>query len=59
MHVAHKIRRITDEELATGLSEQVAFREPSHLAREQRALDEAASDDALEPPLEDAPDVAQ
>lgn len=29
MHIARKIRRITDEELQAGLAEQVAFRKPS------------------------------
>lgn len=41
MHVAKKIRRITDEELAAGLAERVQFRSPNQLAR-------AASDDGDE-----------
>ncbi len=33
MHVAKKIRRVTDEELAQGLEERVQFRSPNQLAR--------------------------
>jgi hypothetical protein len=48
MHLAHKIRRITDDELAAGLNEQVVFREPSQLAREPPAVDEGPMDEAVE-----------
>jgi hypothetical protein len=48
MHIAHKIKRISDEELAAGLEEQVAFRVPG-------AAPPAFSDEP--PPLPPDPEV--
>lgn len=41
MQIAYKIRRISEEELAEGLSEQVAFRQPNLLGQELQTVDEA------------------
>jgi membrane peptidoglycan carboxypeptidase len=49
MQVARKIRRISEDELAAGLSEEVVFREPSLLAREAPPSEDIPSDEALEP----------
>jgi hypothetical protein len=50
MHVARKIRRINDDELAAGLSEEVVFREPSLVAQEVPPAEESGDDDMPEPP---------
>jgi hypothetical protein len=57
MHIARKIRRISDEELQAGLAEQVAFRKPSEHVTPFNGSDEAddasgddASDDDEKPP---------
>jgi hypothetical protein len=47
MNIAHKIKRISDEELAAGLEEQVAFRVPG--AEPPAFSDEEPPDDALGP----------
>jgi hypothetical protein len=44
MQVAHKIRRISDDELAAGLAEEIIFREPSQIATEAPVLEEPESD---------------
>jgi hypothetical protein len=57
MHVARKVRRINDDELAAGLAEEVVFREPSELAREAPAPDDSGADAAEpEPELEPQPE---
>jgi hypothetical protein len=45
MQIAHKIRRITDEELAEGLLEQVAFRQPNLIGDVVEAVDEATEEE--------------
>jgi hypothetical protein len=57
MHIARKIRRISDDELQAGLAEQVAFRKPSERVSPFNGSDEAddatgddPSDDDEKPP---------
>jgi hypothetical protein len=48
MQVAHKIRRISDDELAAGLAEEVIFREPSQVAPDAQGFDEPSEEDSPE-----------
>jgi hypothetical protein len=46
MHIAKKIRRITDEELNVALAEQVAFRQPNLLGTAIETVDERSEPEA-------------
>ena len=52
MHIAHKIRRISDEELAEGLEEEVAFRKPNLLGAAISPVDDQTEQEVVVPELE-------
>lgn len=52
MQIAHKIRRISDEELELGQTEQVAFRKPNLLGEAVEAIDEAHEQELVVPELQ-------
>lgn len=46
MHIAKRIRRISEDELAAGLAEEVAFRRPNPDAPRLESTDDQAPSDA-------------